>query len=280
MRDLLLIPEFARITDYFGPWAMEAKAFADLWAYARSMDWSAHFAQQAISPPARPAVEMVNGRGGKSVARIPIRGLMMKGQSSMGGTSTVQLRRDIRQAASDPNVSGILLDISSPGGTVAGQSDLVDEVKRAKRAKPIWSQIEDMGASAAYYLAAASDAIFANNSDAQIGSIGTLMAIADSSVAAEREGVKVHLFTTGPLKGMGFDGTPLTEEQQAHAQTLVNGWQAGFDTAVKNGRLMNAAELAAVRTGGVFLAPEAKRLKLIDGIRSVDSTLAALAAAG
>jgi ClpP class serine protease len=42
---------------------------------------------------------------------------------------------------------------------------------------------------------------------------------------------------------------------------------------------MSAAQLAAVRTGGVFPAKEAQGLKLIDGIQSFDKTLTALASA-
>lgn len=220
-------------------------------------------------------------RGGRVIARIPVRGLMLKGSvPGWLGTSTTQLRQEVRKAAADPNVSGILLDVFSGGGSSLGQADLVADVRQAARRKPVWTQIEDWGASAAYYLAAATDAVYANNNDARVGSIGTMLAVEDLSGMAEKLGIRVELFTTGPLKAAGFPGTSLTDEHRADFQDWVNGIQTGFDAAVKKGRGLSAGELDAVRTGGMFFAQDARQKKLIDGVRSLESTLAALSAAG
>ena len=282
MRDLppITSPDFHRLTDYFGVWCFEPLRFDAMWALIRETDLAAHIAEQAAAQQPRGSnADLIPVKGGKSVAMLPVRGMMMKGQSSLGGTSTVQLRRDIRQAANDPNVSGILLNIDSPGGTAAGMADLVVDVRAASRKKPVWSQIEDLGASAAYQLAAASDAIYANSTDAAVGSIGTMMVVYDYSKAFDASGIKAYKFATGPLKGAGATGTELTQEQRDHFQTLIDSLQESFDQVVKTGRGLNASQLTAVKTGGVFLAKDAKQLGLIDGIRSLDSTLSALAAA-
>jgi signal peptide peptidase SppA len=222
---------------------------------------------------------MVPARDGKNVAVIRAVGTLMKQQSSMGGTSTIQLRRDIRSAAADPTVSASCSAIDSPGGTVAGTADLAADVKAARRKKPVWAHIDDLGASAAYWLASQADAVYANNPTALVGSIGTLQVVYDYSAAAEKEGVKTLVFRTGPLKGAGVPGAAVTEEQAANYQRLVNETQTHFDAAVRAGRGMTRAELDAVRTGGVFPAGEAVGLKLIDGVRPLDATLAALAGA-
>jgi signal peptide peptidase SppA len=224
-------------------------------------------------------MDMIPGKGGKTTAVIRIGGTLMKSASSLGGTSTVQLRRDVRNAATDPNVSAILLAIDSPGGAVAGTADLAADVKAATRKKPVWAHVDDLGASAAYWIASQANAIYANSPTALIGSIGTVMTIYDQSQAAEQAGVKTLVFRTGPLKGAGTPGEPITEDQTGHFQKLVNEVQTHFDHAVRSGRGMSAAQLAAVRSGGVFPADEAKSLGLIDGVRSLDSTLAALSAA-
>lgn len=276
--DAVAVPPFGRLTDWFGIWAMTTHDFACLWRAALSLDFASHL---AAGPTPRPAsrMEMHPGKGGSSIAVVPIGGTMMKSEPSMGGTSTVQVRRDVRAAADDPNVSGILLRIDSPGGTVAGTADLAADVRAARRKKPVWAQVEDGAASAAYWVASQTDAIYANAGTALVGSIGTLFTVYDASAAAEKEGVKAMVFATGPLKGAGFPGAPITEEQSGYFQRLVNETQSHFDAAVQKGRGMTATQLAAVRTGGVFPAGEALALKLIDGIRSTDSTLAALAAA-
>jgi signal peptide peptidase SppA len=276
MFERLLVPAFARLSDYFGPWAYEPERFLAQWELIRSTDMARHMATS--SPSRNSNIEMISGRGGKSVAVIKILGTLMKSQSSFGGTSTVQLRRDIRQAAADPNVSGILLAIDSPGGTVAGTADLAADVRAARKQKPVWAHIDDLGASAAYWVASQTDAIYANSPTALVGSIGTLMTVYDVSVAAEREGVKALVFATGPLKGAGAPGSVVTDEQRAYFQGLVDDAQTAFDSAVRGGRGMNATQLTAVRTGAVFPASKAVDLKLIDGIRSLEKTVEALAA--
>jgi signal peptide peptidase SppA len=275
------VAHFPRLHEYAGVWLVEPGAFALHWVTFHRLDYAAHVANvaAAVNQPADRSTltEMRPGKGGKSVALIRAEGLLMKQRSSMGGTSTVQLRREIRAAANDPNVSGILLAVESPGGSAAGMLDLAAEVRSARRAKPVWAQIEDLGASAAYWLASQADMVFANSPMSLVGSIGTYQVVYDYSAAAEKDGVKVFLFATGPLKGAATPGTPVTPEQQADFQSRVDDVQTHFDAAVRNGRSMNAGQLAAVRSGGVFSAAKAIDLKLIDKIQSPERTLEALA---
>jgi signal peptide peptidase SppA len=276
----LAVPEFPRLADYVGLWAIYPPHFLAYWHAATSTDLAAHVRAALPKPPEPKPTEMVPSKGGRSVAVVRVERTLMKQRPSLGGTSTVDVRRSVRSAANDPNVSGILLAIDSPGGTVAGTDDLAREVKAARRKKPTWAFVEDLGASAAYWVASQAGAIYANSPTALVGSIGTVMTVYDESKAAESQGVRPLVFATGPLKGAGEPGTAITEEQSAYLQGIVNQTQAVFDGAVRSGRNLSAAELGAVRSGGVFLASEAQRLRLIDGIKSFDATLDALAAAG
>ncbi|VTU01007.1 peptidase s49 : Periplasmic serine proteases (ClpP class) OS=Chthonomonas calidirosea (strain DSM 23976 / ICMP 18418 / T49) GN=CCALI_01405 PE=4 SV=1: Peptidase_S49 [Gemmataceae bacterium] len=272
---ILAAPAFRRFDEYLGCWAYEPERFLAQWQMIRGVDMTRHM---AAPQPDRPAgYATLPARGGKSIAVLKATGTLMKQASSFGGTSTIQLRRDVRQAAADPNVSAILLAIDSPGGTTAGTADLAADVRAARKAKPVWAHIDDLGASAAYWVASQADMIFANTSTALVGSIGTLLTVYDMSASAEREGIKTLVFKTGPLKGAGVPGSVITDEQRAHFQKIVDDGQSAFDAAVRSGRGMTAAELAAVRTGGVFGAAEALSLKLIDGVRSLDKTIEALA---
>ncbi len=271
LNSVLNLPLFARLHDYTGLWCMEEGAFATLFASAQGIDWPTHI-RAAASTPRVNTSELV-ATSGKPVAVIKAMGTLAKGQTSLGGTSTVQLRRDIRQAAGNPEIGSILLAIDSPGGTVSGISDLASDVKAASSRKPVVAHIDDLGASAAYWLASSADAIYANAPTALIGSIGTFQAVYDSSAAAEKAGVKAMIFRTGPLKGIGAPGVPVTEQQQSHVQRMVDDSQVEFDSAVLNGRRFTTAQLEAVRSGAVFGAREAKRLGLIDGIQSLEATL-------
>lgn len=275
--DFLQVPAFNRLADYCGLWAIEPTAFDSLWRMALALDMQQHVA--AKPEPIRSALEKASTGRGRSVAMIRATGLLMKSASSLGGTSSIQLRRDIRQAAADPDVSAILLAFDSPGGTVAGTADLAADVRAARKSKPVWAHIDDLGASAAYWVASQAERVFANDSSALIGSIGTYQILRDFSAAAEREGVKTHVIKTGPLKGAGSPGAPVTDEQLAHVQQLVNATQEIFDAAVRKGRGLSASELEAVRHGGVLMADDAKSARLIDGIQPLGKTITELARA-
>lgn len=141
-------PTFGRLQDYVGVWAMEPRAAAMLYERMRSIDLKSHVPQTLDSPPkVKSQIGIVQSSSGQNVAVLMLTGPLMKALSSAdeSGTSTVQLRRDIRKAANDPNVSAIVLAIDSPGGTVAGTADLAAEVVSAKQKKPVMAFIDDLG---------------------------------------------------------------------------------------------------------------------------------------
>jgi signal peptide peptidase SppA len=277
----LLVPHFRRLSDYFGCWAIEPNAGRSLWELASRTDLAAHVADdEPPKPKSQIILYPVNGSNDRNVAVIPVAGPLMKAVPSLSaGTSTVQLRRDIRAAAADPKVSAILLAIDSPGGTVSGTADLAAEVARARKSKPVWAQAEDLTASAAYWVASQCEQIWVNQGTALVGSIGTLMVIYDLAGAAEKEGVRTLVFATGNLKGAGAAGAPVTDAQAEYFQRIVDAAQESFDAAVRKGRSLSEKQLKAVRSGEVFPAGEAVRLGLADGVRSMESTIQALAAA-
>lgn len=267
----LSVPAFS-MADCYGLWCYEPSRFTALWDYLRGID------MRAALPQPTPITQRVEGRGKSQVAVIQAVGTLTKGQSWFG-TSTMRLRQEIQSAARDPQVSAILLCVDSPGGSVAGTADLAAEVKAARKQKPVWAQISDLGASAAYWVASQAGAVFANNPTALVGSIGTMQTVVDYSGAAEKAGIKVMTFTSGPLKAAGHPGTPVTDEQAAYFQKLVDAAQVSFDAAVQSGRRLGDGKLAKVRTGEVFLANEAQALGLIDGVQPIEQTLKELAKA-
>lgn len=272
----LTLPVFARVDEYCGLWSIPADHFAGLVRAFKLEGWQAHLAN---APEPAALVERASAGNGKTVAVVRLTGVLMKGRSSIGGTSTIEARREIRTAAADPDVSAIMLAIDSPGGTVAGTFELAEEVRAARRAKPVYAHVEDLCASAAFWVASQAERITANSPTALIGSIGTYQVVYDESASLEAEGVKTFLFATGPLKGLGTPGVPVSENQAAHLQSLVDSVQASFDTAVRKGRSLSADELAGVRHGGVLAAPAALDAKLIDAIQPLPKSLSELSRA-
>src|SRR5436853_3214861 len=97
------------IEQWVGIWAMREPEINALAEAVRGLNLSVHLAgpapQAARDQAAAGPMTIADG-----VAIIGLRGRMQKQQSSMGdNASTVEARRAIRAAASDPNVGAILL---------------------------------------------------------------------------------------------------------------------------------------------------------------------------
>jgi len=154
----------------------------------------------------------------------------------------------------------------------------VSDVKAATSKKHVWAFVEDTCASAAYWVASQASRIVANNSTAGIGSIGTFMALYDVSGAAAMQGIKAVVIRSGKLKGAGFPGTEVTEEQKAVWQDLVDKTQQQFTAGVAAGRNIDVNEVESLAEGRMWLAEDAKQLRLIDEISSFETVISNLAA--
>ncbi len=265
------------LDEYFGLWAIHAQPFRAAVDRVNGLDLRAHVTIEQTEPRASASsaygAEYHLTPGG--VAIVSISGPMMKYVSSLsGGTSTVQSRRAVRAAVANKDVSAIVLQIDSPGGTVSGTFDLADDVAAANRKKPVVAYIEDMGASAAYAVASQCRAIFANRT-ALVGSIGTYAVIVDQSAQAAMIGWKVHVLSTGKFKGAGVAGTEVTAEQLAEWQRVVDELNEHFITTVAAGRRgLSEQQVRDLADGRVHVGQAAHALGLIDGIETFDAVVA------
>lgn len=248
---------------HIGLWMIEPRWFSAAVAAVRAGSFEAPIQDQNVDMP----LYMIDGDG---IATIELNGPLMKGDSKFGGTSMVRSRRAIRRASNDDDVRAIMLSVDSPGGTVAGTAELAADVKAATGVKRVHAHIEDLGASAAYWIASQADRITAT-ATSEIGSIGTLAVIEDSSGKAEAEGIKVHVVSTGEFKGSFVDGAPISEGDLAYLQERIDNLNGHFLSAIASGRNMPPKQVRELADGRVWLAAESKKRGLIDGVGSVDA---------
>lgn len=259
-----------RLSDYFGVWAIMEDPFRQACEYVEGVDLHQHI-EQSAGPKMAGAGDYQVTEGG--IAVVSLSGPLMKQASSLsGGTSTVRARAAIRAAANDTNVSGILLRIDSPGGTAAGTQALADDVAAANQKKPVYSYIEDLGASAAYWVASQAQKVFTNPTGL-VGSIGTFMVLEDMSAMAAQKGVKVHVVRAGAMKGSGTPGTEITPQQLEHFQGIVDSLNEHFVRAVAQGRSLSLVRIRELADGRVHVGEAAKALGLVDAVQSFDETL-------
>lgn len=259
---------------YFGRWMMLEDQFVSLAEQVKRLDLQSHLASDAVTE-ARAAAERQSDpqmeEGG--IAVVALTGTLMKHCSSFSrGTSTVAARQAIRKAARDPECHAIVLKIDSPGGTVAGGSDLGDEIYEANQSKPVYAYIEDVGASGAYWAASQAREIHAN-ANAVVGSIGTFAVVQDMSAQAAQLGVKVHVVRAGKMKGVGVPGAEISAEQLGALQEEINELNEIFLEAVSRGRGMPLEKVRELADGRVHVGAKARDVGLIDVVGSFDSLL-------
>jgi signal peptide peptidase SppA len=260
-------------------WAIEARWAQNALSMLEKIGWQAHRMEveaYSAGPGEKPDAKPFQFEDG--VAILGLSGPMTKRPQSWGsGTSTVQMRRLVRQAANDPDVRQIALVIDSPGGQLSGTHELAQDVREANKRKPVTAYIEDLGASAAYWVASQAGKIYANE-PGFVGSIGAYLVVEDYSKAAEGLGVKVHVVKAGEFKGAGYPGTPVTDAQLEDWQRQVNRANDTFLQSVSRGRNWPIARTREIADGRVHVGKDALALGLIDGIRTFDSVLQELRA--
>lgn len=228
----------------------------------------------AASVP-RAAAPAANGR----VAVIPVLGALTNRpyRSFFGSSEGMEgLRARIGAAARDTNVSAIVLDIDSPGGTVAGTSETAAAVAAARAAKPVVAVANSLAASAAYWIGSqASEFVVAP--DAVVGSIGVMAVHQNAAKLMERMGIETTLITSGARKAEGNPFGPLDDTAKAAIQARVDEMAASFLDAVAQGRKLSA-KTARDRFGDgrAMGAAEAVSTGLADRVATLDAVLADL----
>jgi len=168
----------------------------------------------------------------------------------------------------DKDNVGICLWLETPGGAVYETDELYLKLMeyKEKTGRPIYAYMRKMAASGGYYASAAADEILSNR-NTWTGSIGvTIGTLFDVSGFLEKYGVRTDTITSGRNKAMGSYYTPLTDEQRAIYQSLVDDSYERFVAIVAEGRGMTDKEARTVADGRLFTAAQALDAGLIDGI--------------
>lgn len=264
---------------HFGPWCIEPRWFSQAVMAVNAGRWPIRPAvgiDMKVDPGKQNAGQIELYRmTADGVALVRILGHMTKTPGSFGGTSTIRTRMALRAAAADKKVKGILLTIDSPGGTAAGTMELADDVFATRQHKPLHGYIEDIGASAAYWVGSQAGRLTAN-ATAQIGSIGTVAIVEDMSEMAGKLGIKVHVISTGPYKGAFAKGTEVTKAHLEYAQEIVDDINMHFLAAVSRGRGVAMSRVQEWADGRIWVGAKAQSLGLIDGVETFDTAMASL----
>jgi len=181
---------------------------------------------------------------------------------------------ELKKFGDDSSIKAIILHVNSPGGGVAASEEIYREVKRIRtqKKKKIVVSIETVGASGAFYVASASDKIYAD-SGSIVGSIGVIAQWVNYGDLLKWAKLKDVVIKTGEFKDTGNPARDLTPAEQAYMQDLINNMFHQFVQAVADGRGLKYDDVKSIANGKVWTGEQAKDMKLIDSVGDFETAV-------
>lgn len=264
-----------------GPWAIQPEKLIEIQAI-----YATHLRGEKID------IEAVEKRLGRplnnepkgyqildGVAVLPVNGVLGKRANLFtqvsGMSSTEIIGNDFKDALNDPQITGIVLSVDSPGGTVDGTQSLANLVASARGIKPVVTLAGGCMCSAAYWIGAAAAELYISSGTDQVGSIGVVAGHTDISGAEAQKGIKTTEITAGQYKRVASQYAPLSEAGRASIQETVDYLYSLFVADVAKARgVTEETVLKDMADGRVFIGQQAIDAGLVDGVSTLEGAIA------
>ena len=200
--------------------------------------------------------------GDKHTAVVKLAGVIASGEAA-GAENIIA---GLAAAFEHDDTAGIVLEINSPGGSPVQSAYIFDEIMRLKQKHgsiPVYAVVADIAASGGYFVAAAADKIYVNQSSL-VGSIGVRMDAFGFVEMMKKIGVERRLLVAGENKGLFDPFLPEQSAQKAHLQSMLDEVHGHFITAVKQGRGDRLVVNDDTFSGLIWSGEKALNLGLVD----------------
>lgn len=206
----------------------------------------------------------------QGVSVIRMEGTMVTGQVDDGDNiGSEVVGKELRDAADDPMVEAIVLRVNSPGGSPAAAQEIIGDLEYAKTKKPVVVSMGDIGTSAAYYVSAHADRIYADP-DTFTAGVGVIWKFSDISGWMEKEGYNVSVVKSGSKKDMGSTSRPLTDEEEQYAQKIVSESFENFINDVTTQRVIARTD---IEDGRVIRGADAVKINVVDELGNLNDAI-------
>src|SRR5258706_2295181 len=234
------------------------------------------------------------------ILSLNISGVIMGDQNSQNdvfgtlNTNTISgyvVKQQLITASKDPTIKGVVLEISSPGGTIFGSRAIEEGVEyyKEKTHKPVYTFVSGLAASGGYMASLASDKIFADYGSA-VGSIGVIYGpfkyydkvlsedngLLEGGVVTQN-GIQQFTFTAGKYKDFGNPYRKMTQTEIDSTQKTVDNEYDNFVTLVSDMRHIPASTIKGTLGALVYDNKTAQEFNLIDGTLNRERTYDLLA---
>jgi protease-4 len=185
-----------------------------------------------------------------------------------------QVVPQLKKFADDDSIKAIIIHVNSPGGGVAASEEIYREVKRIRdeKKKRIVASIETVGASGAYYVASATNKIYADKGSV-VGSIGVIAQWVNYAELLRWAKLKDITMKAGEFKDTGNPAREMTPAEREYVQGLIDNMHTQFIQAVAEGRQQKEADIRSIANGKVWTGEQAYSMKLVDQISDFEGAV-------
>ena len=180
----------------------------------------------------------------------------------------------IEKATQTKNLKGIVLRVNSGGGSALASEVIYQELSKLKI--PVYVSMADTAASGGYYISTAGKKVFANSATIT-GSIGVVSMLPKLYNAQDKYGVRSNSISKGRYSDINDSFAPLSEESRAKISQSMEETYKEFKSRVSKNRKIDENTLENYAQGKIWLGDEAKDIKLVDGIASLDEVIKIMA---
>jgi len=200
-----------------------------------------------------------------SIVQSAEAGLLFSGGQSIVSKDMV---KDLDKLAKDDDVKAVVIRVNSGGGDSFASEEIWHSVATLKAKKPVVISMSGAAASGAYYFSAPASWIVAQPTTIT-GSIGIFGVFPDMTrLYKEKLGLTFDNVKTNKHADMSLlqRARPFDAEEEALLQQYINRGYELFCKRVSDGRKMPVAKVKEIAEGRVWIAGDAKKLKLVDEI--------------
>ena len=207
------------------------------------------------------------------IAVIYAQGDIVSGDGSETVIGSERISKAIRKAREDEKVKAIVLRVNSPGGSALASDVIWREMILAKNKKIVVVSMGDLAASGGYYIACASDKIYAspNTITGSIGVFGLMFSFEE--LFTEKLGLTFDQVKTNKFADLGSSNRPLTDNEYAIIQEGVEDVYKTFTSKVASGRNMSQENVDEIGQGRVWSGANAIEIDLIDEFGGLEESI-------
>jgi protease-4 len=182
------------------------------------------------------------------------------------------MARQLRRIGSDTSIRGVIVRIDSPGGDAIASDEILDEMKKLSRLKPMVISMSDVAASGGYYIAMTGDPVVAYPGTLT-GSIGVIYGKVNLKGLYAKLGISKEVLKRGKFADIDSDFQALSPAGRAKLRESLEFIYEGFLKRVADGRKLKRDDVHARAQGRVWIGTDAKAQGLVDELGGLDTAV-------